>query len=172
VREIRTLRAMWRALETRSLRRFTRQRSTLPWQDDQTLKIETDSGKQTRLFRFAAGNSESGDLQGLSRAEWESNGPGLGFAIAGGGARGGSSLKVTTTNLRPGYLTRNGVPYSANAKLTEYYDLIKEAGGDTYLVLTSTVEDPTYLSQPWITAVHFKKQADARGWNPSPCGVR
>jgi hypothetical protein len=144
----------------------------ITWQDDQTLKIETDSGKQTRLFRFAAGNSESGDLQGLSRAEWESNGPGLGFAIAGGGARGGSSLKVTTTNLRPGYLTRNGVPYSANAKLTEYYDLIKEAGGDTYLVLTSTVEDPTYLSQPWITAVHFKKQADARGWNPSPCGVR
>ena len=141
------------------------------WQDDQTLKIETDAGKQTRLFRFAGANSENADLQGVSKAEWESNGPGLGFAIAGGGARGGASLKVTTTNLRPGYLMRNGVPYSANAKLTEYYDLIKQ-GNDTYLILTSTVEDPTYLTQPWITAVQFKKQADARGWNPAPCAVR
>jgi hypothetical protein len=142
------------------------------WQDEQTLKVETDAGRQTRVFRFAAGVAQDGDLQGASRAEWESVGPGLGFAIAGGGARGGASLKVTTTNMRPGYLTRNGVPYSANAKLTEYYDLIKESNGDTYLVLTSTVEDSTYLTQPWITAVHFKKQPDARGWNPVPCAVR
>jgi len=144
----------------------------ITWQDDQTLKVETDAGRQTRLFRFAAGQAAGGDLQGLSDAEWESQGGGLGFAIAGGGARGGASLKVTTKNLRPGYLRRNGVPYSANAKLTEYYDLIKEANGDTYLVLTSTIEDPMYLTQPWITAVHFKKQADAVGWNPAPCAVR
>jgi len=96
----------------------------------------------------------------------------LGFAIAGGGVRGGGSLKVMTTNVRPGYLRRNGVPYSANAKLTEYFDLVKETNGDTYLVLTSTVEDPMYLAQPWITAVHFKKQADASGWNPTACVVR
>jgi hypothetical protein len=143
----------------------------ITWQDDQTLKIEADAGRQTRLFHFASA-PPGGDLQGSSRAEWEFNGPGLGFAIAGGGARGGGSLKVGTSNLRPGYLRRNGVPYSANAKLTEYFDLVKESNGDTYLVLTSTVEDPTYLSQPWITAVHFKKQADASGWNPAPCAVR
>jgi hypothetical protein len=147
-------------------------RLQITWQDDQTLKIETDAGRQTRLFRFAAEGSKGGDLQGLSRAEWELNGPGLGFAIAGGGVPGGGSLKVTTTNVRPGYLRRNGVPYSANAKLTEYFDLVKETNGDTYLVLTSTVEDPTYLAQPWITAVHFKKQADASGWNPTACVVR
>jgi hypothetical protein len=144
----------------------------ISWQDDQTLKIEADAGRQTRLFRFAAATARGGDLQGSSRAEWESNGPGLGFAIAGGGSRGGASLKVITTDLRPGYLRRNGVPYSANTKLTEYFDLVKESNGDTYLVLTSTVEDSTSLTQPWITAVHFKKQDDASGWNPAPCAVR
>jgi hypothetical protein len=144
----------------------------ITWQDDQTLKIETDAGRQTRILHFGAGRAEGGDLQGVSKAEWEFAGAGLGFAIAGGPTRGGSSLKVTTTNLRPGYLRRNGIPYSATAKLTEYYDLVKEANGDTYLVLTSTLEDATYLSQPMITAAHFKKQAGADGWNPAPCAVR
>jgi hypothetical protein len=56
--------------------------------------------------------------------------------------------------------------------VTEYYDLVKQPNGATYLVLTTTVEDPTYLTQPLITAVHFRKQADAAGWNPAPCAVR
>jgi hypothetical protein len=148
-------------------------RLQITWQDDQTLKVETDAGKQTRLFHFAATPAAAADLQGVSKAEWELARPGLGFAIA--GDRGGSqrgSLKVTTTNLRPGYLRRNGIPYSAGAKLTEYYDLVKQPNGDTYLVLTSTVEDPTYLTQPLITAVHYKKQPGAAGWNPAPCTVR
>jgi len=64
------------------------------------------------------------------------------------------------------------VPYSANAKLTEYYDFVREGNGAIYLVLTSTIEDPMYLTQPMITAAHFKKQADGVGWNPTPCAVR
>ena len=145
----------------------------LTWQDDQTLKIETDAGKQTRVFHFGATEAPGGDWQGVSRAQWEFNGAGAGFAIAGGG-RGpqAGSLKVVTTNLRPGYLRRNGVPYTANARLTEYYDLIKETNGVTYLVVTSTLEDPAYLTQPMITSAHFKKQADAAGWNPAPCASR
>jgi hypothetical protein len=143
------------------------------WQDDQTLKVETDAGKQTRLFRFAETPAAGADLQGNSKAEWEFARPGLGFAIAGDrGPSQAGSLKVTTTNLRPGYLRRNGIPYSANAKLTEYYDLVKQPNGDTYLVITSQVDDPTYLSQPLITAVHFKKQAGAAGFSPAPCAVR
>ena len=145
----------------------------ITWQDDQTIKIETDAGRQTRMLRFGAAQGGGADLQGVSRAEWEFPRAGLGFAIAGdrGPAQSGS-LKVTTTNLRPGYLRRNGVPYSANARLTEYYDFVKGANGNTYLVLTSTLEDPTYLTQPMVTAAHFKKQADAAGWNPAPCAVR
>jgi hypothetical protein len=145
----------------------------ITWQDDQTLKIETDAGKQTRVLHFDVAPAAAPDLQGTSKAEWEFAQPGIGFAIAGGrGGQRSGSLKVTTTNLRPGYLRRNGVPVSANAKLTEYYDLIKEANGTTYLVLTSTLEDPTYLTQPMITAAHFRKQADAAGWNPTPCAAR
>src|SRR5437867_3969462 len=145
----------------------------ITWQDDQTLKIETDAGKQIRLFRFDAAPAAGADIQGVSKAEWELAQPARGFAIAGDrpGSQAGS-LKVTTTNVRPGYLRRNGVPYSANAKLTEYYDLVKEANGTTYLVLTSTLEDPTYLTQPMITAAHFRKQADATGWNRTSCCAR
>ena len=52
--------------------------------------------------------------QGSSAASWE-------FA---GGRRGrgqGGDLKVVTTRMRPGYLQKNGVPYGANAVLTEYF---------------------------------------------------
>jgi hypothetical protein len=72
--------------------------------------------------------------------------------------------------MRPGYVTRNGAPYSGNATLTEYYDLIKEPSGVEYLVLTSVVDDPANLTQPMWTAVHFKKQNNAAGWNPAACG--
>ncbi|MBI2149290.1 MAG: hypothetical protein HYU27_01630 [Acidobacteria bacterium] len=147
-------------------------RFRITWQDDQTLMIEADAGKQTRTLYFGTPQGQSGTLQGVSKAEWEFPAPGLGLALAGGGARGGGSLKVTTTNLRPAYLRPNGVPYSANAKLTEYYDLVRESNGDAYLVLTSMIDDPAYLNQTLITAVHFKKQPDATGWNPRPCEAR
>lgn len=79
---------------------------------------------------------------------------------------------VVTNRLKPGYLQKNGIPYSAKATLTEYYDRVDEDGGASYLVLTSTLDDPVYLTQPYLTAIHFKKQADATGWNPSPCSAR
>jgi hypothetical protein len=142
------------------------------WQDDQTLKIETDAGSQTRLFHFAnPPQAGTEGWQGVSKAEWDAGNAGAGgfFGPGGAGQRSGS-LKVVTTKMRPGYVTRNGAPYSGNAVLTEYYDLVKEKNGVEYLVLTSVVEDPAYLSQPMWTAVHFKKQSDAAGWNPVACG--
>ena len=144
------------------------------WQDDQTLKIETDAGQQTRLFHFAnPPQAQSEDWQGVSKAEWDFGNAGAGGFFAGGpgGPRPGS-LKVVTTKMRPGYVTRNGAPYSGNATLTEYYDLIKEPNGVEYLVLTSVVDDPAYLTQPMWTAVHFKKQSNATGWNPIACAEK
>ncbi len=141
------------------------------WQDDQTLKMETDAGKQTRVFNFANPPQAQGeDWQGLSKAEWDLGNAGAGGFFAGGGGPRSGSLKVVTTKMRPGYVTRNGAPFSANATLTEYYDLIKERNGVEYLVLTSVLDDPTYLTQPMWTAVHFKKQTDSTGWNPVACG--
>jgi hypothetical protein len=138
----------------------------ITWQDDNTLQIETDSGRQTRLLHFdAASAGQGGDWQGVSIAQWE--------VVA--GARGpipGGGLKVITTKMKPGYLRKNGVPHSANAVVTEYYDRVNEANGDSWLIVKTIVDDPQYLAQPFITSTHFKKQADASGWNPTPCTAR
>ena len=137
----------------------------ITWQDDQTLNVETDAGTQTRLFYFGPPSGQGGDWQGVSQASWDTLPAGRGQAPVG-------SLKVVTTKLKPGYLRRNGVPYSANAVFTEYYDVVKLPAGESYLVITSTVEDPMYLSQPLMTDTHFRKQADASGWNPTPCTAK
>lgn len=137
----------------------------ITWQDDQTLKIETDAGRQTRVLYFGRTEDPGGDWQGLSKATWEMLPVGRGVAPVG-------SLKVVTTNLKPGYLRKNGVPYSAGAVLTEYFDRVNEPGGASYLVITTTVEDPAYLAQPFLTASHYKRQSDSSGWNPTPCSAR
>ena len=143
------------------------------WQDDQTLTIETDAGKQTRLFYFGTPpQTQAEDWQGASKAEWDLGNSGAGGLFFGGGGQAGApsgSLKVVTTRMRPGYATRNGVPFSNNATLTEYYDLVKQQSGTQYLVLTSMLEDSTYMSQPMWTATHFKKQSDASGFAPVAC---
>jgi hypothetical protein len=137
----------------------------ITWQDDQTLKIEADAGRQTRLLYFGPAQDSGGGWQGVSKAVWEMIPVGRGAAPVG-------SLKVVTTGLKPGYLRRNGVPYSANAVLTEYIDRANEPGGESYLVISSTVEDPTYLAQPFLTASHYKRQSGSSGWNPTPCSAR
>jgi hypothetical protein len=142
------------------------ERIHITWQDDRTLKLETDAGEQTRMFYFGNPQSQGGDWQGVSHASWDMVAGAQGFGI---GTVPSGSLKVVTTNFKPGYLRKNGVPYSARGKLTEYYDVIKEPDGSQYLVLSITFEDPTYLTTKYETAVDFKKQADGAGWKPSPC---
>ena len=139
------------------------------WQDDNTLRMDIDSGTQTRMFRF--GNvtpSTARTWQGHSAAMWESR------RAAGRGAAASPArhLKVTTTSMRSGYLRKNGVPYSDNAVVTEYYDLYREPDGTVLMVVTSVVEDPLYLEQRYIVVSHFKRQADASGWDPTPCSAR
>jgi hypothetical protein len=74
-----------------------------------------------------------------------------------------------TTNVRPGYLRKNGVPYSANAVLTEYWDLVKERDEGQRILLLLQVEDPLYLRGPWVVPVHFKKEPNGAKWDPTPC---
>jgi hypothetical protein len=133
------------------------------WQDDNTLRLDTDAGTQTRLFRFGPGAAAAGTptWQGTSTARWE--------AAGGGAAAGPGSLTVVTTNARPGYLRRNGVPYGADATVTEYFDVAPHPSGGQVLIVTSVVEDPQYLQRPYIVSSHFKKEADGSKWDPSPC---
>jgi len=140
----------------------------ITWEDANTLRIDTDAGTQTRLFRFGAAAAAEGEptWQGRSVAEWE---------YAPGGRGGGprlGNLKVVTTNLRPGYVRRNGAPYSQRTVVTEYYDINTAPNGDRWLTVTTKVEDPVYFTRPYLTTTDFKKLPDASGWNPSACSVK
>jgi hypothetical protein len=78
-----------------------------------------------------------------------------------------------TTHLSPGYLRKNGVPYSANTTLTEYFDRTYEPNGDSLLIVSTIVDDPQYLTGQFLTSTHFKRLADTGpGWNPTPCEAK
>ncbi len=143
----------------------------ITWADDNTLKGDTDAGTQTRTFHFGAkpAAAEAPSWQGSSVATWD----GLRPAPRGGGARpAGGSLKVVTTNIKAGYLRKNGVPYSANAELTEYYDRTNEPNGDSWLIVTTIVHDPANLGQDFVTSTHFKMEKDGAKFSPSACEAK
>ncbi|MEO8258739.1 MAG: hypothetical protein ABI868_15425 [Acidobacteriota bacterium] len=195
----------------------------ITWQDDTTLKIETDAGQQTRLLHFgASGPAAAGrTLQGYSAAEWGRGGgaPGLGgfggfggnvappdaapargtgtdaappapgrgappAAVAGRGAPPAAAppavpgrgpgperwapLKVVTTGMRGAWLRKNGVPYSENAVMTEHFIRFSD-GSDQWFTVVTIVEDPTYLTQSFITSTNFKREADGARFKPVAC---
>jgi hypothetical protein len=122
----------------------------ITWEDDHTLKMDIDAGTQTRRFFFestpqlAAAHPAPSDasLQGYSLAAWQFPPVGRGQA-ARGPVRNGQ-LRVVTNHLRPGYVRRNGVPYSPNATLTEYFVRLADNNGQEYLVVTQMLDDPAY----------------------------
>jgi len=145
----------------------------ITWENDTTLKLEADAGTQTRVFNFAAAPAAAPpapNWQGSSIAQWEIDGGGRRGRAAATPARHGS-LKVVTNRLRAGYFRKNGVPYSANAVLTEYFTTLTDGGID-YLIVTNFLEDPEYLAQPYVRTVQFKRQPDAKGWKPTACSAR
>jgi hypothetical protein len=125
------------------------------WKDERTLVVEIDAGAQTRVFHFDPSEKPPArpTLQGHSRAAWQDR-----------------ALKVTTAHMTAGYLRKNGVPYSADATLTEYFDLVPaQPNGDRWLVVSSIVDDPRYLTEPFVTSTHFKREAGGAAWHPTPC---
>jgi len=166
-------------------------RLRISWDNDTTLKIETDAGQQTRILHFtpSTGSGQAATVepswQGYSQATWEIAGGALGGrGGGGGGGRGGpgaggppppprgGTLKVVTTRLKEGYLRKNGVPYSENATITEYFDRHSETDGSEWFTVTTVVDDAKYLGQSFITSTHFKKEADGSKFSPSPCKAR
>jgi len=154
----------------------------ITWDGDNALKIETDAGTQTRTLRFGPALAQSGEptWQGSSQAVWQVNGRplidtgGTGFVPINrvqGASRGGQ-LKVTTTNMKPGYIRKNGVPYSDKAVLTEYFTVVTGQQNDSFIALTAMVDDPTYLTGQFIRTYTFKKAADKTGWDPTPCWTK
>ena len=144
-------------------------RLNITWEDESTLKVQADLWMQTRLLHFGNWKSPGGapTWQGDSVARWETP-QGRGSSP---GARSGTLVAVTS-HLRPGYLRKNGVPYSADTTMTEYVDLVKEPTGEQRMLLLIVVEDPVYLQTPWIVPVHFKKESNGAKWDPSPCSAK
>jgi hypothetical protein len=160
-------------------------RLRIAWQDDMTLKLEFDAGTQTRLLHFSEAQPPAEPTwQGHSVAQWEvagqavnlAGGRGPGRAAAppgpGGGAGRGGSLNVVTTRMREGYLRKNGVPYSGDAVVTEYFDRLgPEPNGDVILLVRTVVDDPKYLQQPFVTSTNFKLEPNDSKWSPSACKI-
>jgi hypothetical protein len=148
------------------------------WQDDRTLVMQIDAGMQTRVLHFGAPPADMGkpDWQGYSVARWEgpvpAAYPGAGLGLDRRGDTRSKSLEVMTTNLQPGYLRKNGIPFSAKTRITEYYDRYRNPDGSEWFDVTTIVEDPVYLTAPWVTSSDFQRLTDGSRWHPAPCVAR
>jgi hypothetical protein len=157
-------------------------RLRISWVNDQTLKMELEAGNQIRTFHFNAApafatasagqaafaTASAGQAlaepswQGMSSAQWQYtvNPPRTG------------ELKVVTNRLRPGYLRKNGVPYSANTSMTEYYHRMTAPNGDVWLTVVAEIVDPENLREPFVQSTHFKRLAANATFKPEACEAR
>lgn len=139
----------------------------ISWDNDTTLKVEAEAGTQTRVLHF--GTTVPPDTapswQGYTTASWD-----IAAAVAGQPRRG--NLKSITTRLKAGYLRKNGVPYSDNAVVTEYWDSYTADNRDVWLVVTVKVDDPANLTTPFVTSSHFKKLAANAAFTPEACAAK
>jgi hypothetical protein len=172
-------------------------RVRIAWHDATTLRIETDAGSQTRLLHFDTAGMQSGapSLQGFSVAAWEYAGSfnprraaeaaagtnlnpeaQVGRPEFGRGANrtepDGGKLRVETTNLTAGFLRKNGVPYSVDTTVTEYYNLLREPDGTEWFVVTTRIHDPENLVVDYIHSTNFRREPDNSSWNPTPCTLQ
>jgi hypothetical protein len=154
-------------------------RLRIRWLDDDTLEIQADAGQQTRTLHFGApppaGTQAS--RQGYSRAGWSfltaRPGPGgVPLGMAPGRPTPSRTLEVATTHLLPGYLRKNGIPYSGETTVTEYFDRFTEPDGAQWFTVTTIVTDPVYLGLPFVTTTDFRKERDGAGFKPRPCTAR
>jgi hypothetical protein len=164
-------------------------RMRISWQNPSTLKLEFDAGTQTRQLHFISGDAPGEpSWQGHSIAAWEIAGQqvevdrnGIPVAPAGGGrGRGGrgaaqpprgGALRVVTTHFKPGFLRKNGVPYSDKASIVEYFDRVAYPNGDEVLIVRTVIEDPAYLQVPFITSSNFKREPNDAKWKATPCAI-
>jgi hypothetical protein len=146
-------------------------RIRIEWEDDDTLKLEFDAGRQVRRFEFASQPPAERSLQGYSAAQWFRQSQSRGVFGQRTPSEGGS-LVVRTTHLSGGYLRPNGVPFSEQATVKEFFNTFTLPGdGGTWLVVTMVVADPEYLTTELILSSQFKKETNRSGWNPRPCDI-
>ena len=125
----------------------------ISWQDDTTLKVETDTGTQTRLFRFGDAPAPAGPTwRGPPIAQWN---------VAARDAQGGRRICVRATSAR---MVR---PTAIAPRSPKCWDLNTLPSGDRWVTVIGKVEDPRYFTRAYTTSSDFKKLPDATGWNPT-----
>jgi hypothetical protein len=146
-------------------------RLNITWADDNTLRIDMDAGKQTRLLHFGAAPAPpQRSLQGHSVATWNTGargGGGRGGPAGGAAAPAWGSLQVVTTNMTSGYLLSSRAPYSENAVLTEHFTRHSDFGQDYFTVTAIVADGPTTR----ISSSTFKKEPNGSKFSPTGCEV-
>ena len=148
-------------------------RMRVRWENENTLLLEFDAGTQVRRLQFGAPPpaTTARSLQGQSAARWFRQPQNRGIFGRGGAATGGS-LEVVTTNLTAGYLRPNGVPYGERATVKEFFDSFTLPGsGGTWLIVTTVVDDPAYLTQEFVISSQFRREPDDSKWSRRSCDI-
>ena len=149
-------------------------RLNITWADDNTLKIDMDAGKQTRLLHFgaisrhlrSARSRDTPSRRGTSAGE-----AGAAAAVDAAALRRlhppGASLRVVTNNMTGGYLLSSRASYSENAVLTEHFTKHTSFGVD-YFTVTAIVEDGPLTR---ISSSTFKKEPNGSKFAPTGCEI-
>ena len=151
------------------------ERLRIEWSDDDTLRVETDAGTQTRLLRFRPGADAAtapASWQGQSRASWlmhAASDSGFGPPADEGNF---GSLKIVTTNMLAGLIRKNGIAYSEQSDLTEYWDVQQDpVTKKEYLIVTASLHDPVLLRANFNYVATFERESDGSKWDPTPCSL-
>lgn len=145
-------------------------RLRIRWENDTTLALEFDAGRQVRRLHFGTPTPpRARSLQGHSQANWFRQPQNRGLRR--GGPLSGGSLEVVTTNMTAGYLRPNGVPYSDRAVVKEFFDTFTLPEDGTWLIVTTVVNDPVYLNQEFVISSQFRKESDLSRWSPRSCDI-
>jgi hypothetical protein len=108
----------------------------ITWQDDNTLKIETDAGTQTRLFHFGDYKTPANTprtWQGVSLAQWQMPRATCRYLPPAGDALPGMHQRfarrrdrcASSPPISPRYLRKNGIPTAKPKRPFERWDLYK-----------------------------------------------
>lgn len=154
------------------------ERLQITWRDDNTLQVRTDSGMQTRELHFEPDPAQAyaqASWQGYSTAVWQTHyvpPPNVFRAeIQPPKPPPWGTIKVTTTRMLPGLIRKNGVPYSGQSSLVEYWEDQKGPTQAEYLIVSAVLTDPVYLRDGYYYTANFQREPNADKWDPTSCSL-
>ena len=133
--------------------------------------MEFDAGMQTRRLYFGTPPGPGArSLQGYSIANWFKQPQNRGIF-----GRGGDSSAALSKSL-PSILKRATCgpmefPTASAPSVKEFFDTFTLPEDGSWLIVTTVIEDPEYLTQEFVLSTQFKKESDLSKWSPRPCEI-